>query len=186
MLLLFGFTTPAYAHGVVITYSLQSNGEVQLEAEFDTGEPMAEAQVTVYSPEDPLTPWLIGTADEVGRYTFVIDPDVLGLWDIQYRKAGHGDFTHVQLDEGMIDRGLMTQSPGELVPPTVNNSASTNTEDRRPATLQSGGNISTSGGFTSLQILLMSASVIWGFVGTALYFSNKPTQAHDHTHDHHH
>jgi hypothetical protein len=50
--------------------------------------------------------------------------------------------------------------------------------------LSSGGNVGSTGGFTSLQIMLMSASVIWGFVGTALYFSSKKTQ--EHGHDHHH
>jgi hypothetical protein len=59
-------------------------------------------------------------------------------------------------------------------------------ETGESAVLSSGGNLSSSGGFTSFQIILMSASVIWGFVGTALYFSSKRTQDHGHAHDHHH
>jgi hypothetical protein len=54
------------------------------------------------------------------------------------------------------------------------------------AVLSSGGNAATSGGFTSFQILLMSGSVIWGFVGTALYFSGKKSQDHSDAHGHHH
>ncbi len=295
LLVTFSFAATAYAHGVVITYNLKANGEVELYAEFDTGEPMAEAQVTIYSPEDPMTPWLTGTADAEGRYLFVIDPEMPGIWDIQYRKAGHGDMVHIQLEAGMIDPALMDHAPGELLPdapPTAETESLPETEaaaanapeketpavgeeengaddpeisgneteaglaelglgkaeteieakesvaeamepERPPvneaetaveptaatqaepapevdaaeteivaqaapkpvnspeetgevAVLSSGGNTATTGGFTSLQILLMSVSVIWGFVGTALYFSGKRTQDHNHTHDHYH
>lgn len=284
LLLPLTFAATAYAHGVVITYTLKANGEVELFADFDTGEPMAEAQVTIYSPEDPLTPWLTGTADARGRYVFIIDPEMPGIWDIQYRKAGHGDIVHLQLEEGMIDPAMLDQGPGELLPDapaagtapeagsgvtaveeesneaegtvlaareteveaaklttaepaTAAESKQTKAEEMEtgavtvpetetavqpesltqseivpdidmaeqetaaqvapePATapketgeatvLSSGGNVSPAGGFTSLQILLMSASVIWGFVGTALYFSSKKTQDHEHGHGHHH
>ena len=187
LLLPLGFAATAYAHGVVITYILNANGEVELLAEFDTGEVMAEAQVTIYSPEDPLTPWLTGVADSEGRYTFVIDPDMPGTWDIQYRKAGHGDFIHVQLEAGMIDPALMAQSPGELLSnPSTATVAIPVTESAPESNLLAGSNTGATGGFTSFQILLMSASVIWGFVGTALYFSSKKTQDHSHAPGHHH
>jgi len=293
LLLTFSLAATAYAHGVVITYALKSNGQVELVAEFDTGERMANAQVTIYSPEDPLNPWLTGAADAEGRYVFVIDPDMPGIWDIQYRKAGHGDIVHLQLEAGMIDPVLLEQAPGALLPETpatrttpaettpeadmpVDEKAETtenvvDTADETTATesnlasaeieaaagepgaaepepepqetlveaaeqaaapvveaesalepepaaqaevapqaeaaaetemaapkpaarpeeavvLTSGGNTATTGGFTSLQIILMSASVIWGFMGTALYFSNKkrPTHNHEHAPGHHH
>jgi nickel transport protein len=302
MLLTFGFTSKAYANGVVITYSLRANGEVELLAEFDTGEPMAEAQVTIYSPADPLTSWLSGTADAEGHYSFVIDPAIPGSWDIQFRKAGHGDIVHLQLEAGMIDPAMMDQAPGELLPDTpaaktiaaeaassagpetdaaaveeksalaergadttgqttandidltgiesaieaaepnsaatavaegketraeqmetetatvteaepvvqpepvaqaeidsevgpaaaetaaqvAPRSANVAEEPDQVAVLSSGGNTATTGGFTSFQILLMSGSIIWGFVGTALYFSGKKNQDHSHRHGHHH
>ena len=302
LLLTFSFAATAYAHGVVITYSLKANGEVELHAEFDTGEPMAEAQVTVYSPADPLTSWLSGTADAEGHYSFVINPALPGSWDIQFRKAGHGDIVHLQLEAGMIDPAMMDQAPGELLPDTpaaetiaaetassagpetdaaaveeksalaervadttgqttandidltgneseieaaepntaataaaevkessaeqmetetatvteaepvvkpepvaqaeidpevgpaaaetaaqvTSSLANVPEEPDEIAILSSGGNTATTGGFTSFQILLMSGSVIWGFVGTALYFSGKKNQDHSHTHGHHH
>ena len=266
LLATFSFAAAAYAHGVVITYTLKANGEVELSAEFDTGEPMAEAQVTIYAPEDPLTPWLTGTADAEGRYVFVIDPEMPGIWDIQCRKAGHGDMVHLQLEAGMIDPALMDHTPGELLPgtlaaetetlseaeaaptavaesgamaveeksetaveanqtPAAESEAETAAEavvEPEPVTqveeaaaavdpaetettaqivpepvspsketaevtvLSSGGNTATTGGFTSFQIILMSASVIWGFVGTALYFSAKKTQDHSQAHGHRH
>lgn len=39
------------------------------------------------------------------------------------------------------------------------------------------GTASAGGGFTVPQIILMSASVIWGLVGTALYFARGRGQA---------
>ena len=259
----FTLTSVAYAHGVIITYTLKANGQLELHAEFDTGEPMGEAQVTIYSPEDPLTPWLTGVADEMGDYIVVLDPDLVGAWDVQFRKAGHGDIIYIQLEAGLIDPALVVDPPGDLmgeplaaemeaapvddvkksmedslkISPAVANQAETAVKDKAIAeaettaedkaispetvvetkvlapvetdpernavdgqdaviqtgndreavpVISSGGNTATSGGFSSLQILLMSASVIWGFVGTALYFSNKKTQAHDQAHGHHH
>ena len=121
------------AHGVRITYTIALT--VQLQAEFDNGDPMADAQVLVYAPDDPATPWLTGQADENGRFSFVPDPTLPGTWDVQVRSAGHGDMIHIPVEE---------QGP------------------------LSGGT-----GFTPAQIVLMAAAVIWGFVGTALYFSGR-------------
>ncbi len=167
------------AHGVIVTYNLKSDGVIELVGEFDTGEPMGEAQVTIYAPSDPANPWLIGTADELGRYAFVFDPELLGTWDVQYRKAGHGDFIYIQLEAGMIDSALVKNPPGELKSIEVEAVA------QGPAVISSGASTASSG-FSSIQVLLMSASVIWGFVGTALYFSSKKSEPHDHSHDHGH
>lgn len=191
LLLTFIFAATAYAHGVVIIYTLKADGVVELFAEFDTGEPMAEAQVTIYAPDDPLTPWLTDTADAEGRYRFVIDPELLGTWDVQYRKAGHGDIIHFQLEPGMIDAALVTHPPGKFTsataPPNPEKKPANTGTSVEPSSVSSGGNTAASGGFSSIQIILMSASVIWGFVGTALYFSSKKTtKDHSHAHGHHH
>lgn len=121
------------AHGAKIEYSV--NMAVEIVATYDSGEPMDAAQVTVYAPDDPATPWLSGTTDEDGCFTFTPDAEIPGTWDVQVRQAGHGDIIHIPIGEGTASGG--------------------------------------STGFTPIQIVLMSASVIWGFVGTALYFSRK-------------
>ncbi len=184
-LLLIGSAAAAYAHGVIINYNIAANGQVELYAEFDTGEAMTEAQVTIYAPQDPLTPWLVGTADSEGRFLFTLDPEQLGTWDIQYRKAGHGDMIHFELAAGMIDPALVNRSaigqPAEMTQPASPPPAA----PASPASVVSGGS-SGSSGFTSLQILLMSASVIWGFIGTALYFANKSAAPHNHEAAHGH
>jgi nickel transport protein len=130
ILVIVGVVTPVSAHGAKIEYTVSM--AVQIQAAYDSGEPMAGGQVTVYAPNDPATPWLKGECDEEGRFIFTPDPAIPGTWDVQVRQAGHGDIVHIPLGEEMA--------------------------------------LSGGGGFTTLQIVLMSASVIWGLVGTALYF----------------
>ncbi|MEM8861168.1 MAG: carboxypeptidase-like regulatory domain-containing protein [Chloroflexota bacterium] len=122
----------ANAHGTAVTYSLVST--VRVNAEFDTGEPMSEAQVTVYAPNDPQTPWLKGVADADGNFSFDPDPEIIGDYSVQVRLAGHGEFITVPVG---------------------------------------GGTASSTGGQTTAQQLIMAAAVIWGFIGTALYFSAR-------------
>ena len=122
----------AYAHGAHIDYTV--NTSVEIVARYDTGEPMAGAQVLVYAPDDPATPQLTGICDESGRFTFVPDRD--GTWDVQVRLSGHGDMVHIPVGEGV-----------------------TTSED--------------SGGYSALQIAMMSLCVIWGLIGTALYIRRR-------------
>ena len=138
----FWLTTPAvnaFAHGTVI--DLADVQAIEIIAHFDSGEPMADAQVSVYAPTDAANPWLTGTADSEGRFVFTPDRALTGEWAIQVRTAGHGDWVYIDMADG--DIAAMTAS---------------------------------SGGFTTAQIILMSVAVIWGMIGTALYFARpKPT-----------
>jgi len=124
---------PAYAHGAKIEYTVGMT--VEIFAAYDSGEPMAGAQVTVYAPEDLSTPWLTGVCDDEGRFSFTPDTAKSGTWDIQVRQAGHGDIIHIPI-------GAAAAGPG-------------------------------GGGNTPLQIVLMAVCVIWGSIGTALYFSRR-------------
>ena len=126
--------TEAYAHGVSIEYT--SNVEIEIIARYDTGTPMAGAQVAVYAPGDPSIPWLTGVCDEQGRFSFVPDTSQPGIWDVQVRLAGHGGIIHIPIGEDTTA-------------------------------------IDGSGNFSHLQIGLMAACVVWGTVGTALYFSRR-------------
>ena len=126
-------TTTVMAHGAKIEYTLST--AVQITAEYDSGEPMNAAQVSVYAPNDPGTVWLSGVTDEEGRFTFTPDPALPGTWDIQVRQAGHGDIVHIPIGAGVASAGGT--------------------------------------GFTAMQIVLMGACVVWGFVGTALYFARR-------------
>ena len=125
--------TSALAHGAIIEYTI--NMSVEITAKYDSGEPMAEAQVAVFAPNDLSTPWKTGTTDSQGHFTFTPDPEIPGTWDIQVRQAGHGDIVHIALGEDI--------------------------------------ETTKSTGFTPLQTILMGACVIWGFIGTTLYFSRR-------------
>lgn len=112
-LLTMGLTGAVYAHGARIEYTLST--AVELVATYDTGEPMAGGQVTVYAPDDPATPWLTGECDDEGRYVFMPDPDKLGTWDVQVRQAGHGDIVHIAIGEGVAGSGGGGLSVAQIV-----------------------------------------------------------------------
>jgi len=84
------------AHGAHI--QSRTTAAVEIQASYDTGEPMAEAQVRVYSPEDPQTPVFSGVTDNSGKFVFV--PTQPGDWEISVRQAGHGDIAVVPVEAG--------------------------------------------------------------------------------------
>jgi nickel transport protein len=131
--LILGLATTVHAHGAKIEYTI--NMTIEIQATYDNGEPMAEAQVTVYAPDDLAAPWMTGVCDNEGRFTFTPDASIPGTWDVQVRKAGHGDMVHIPIENE--------------------------------------GATSGSSGYTTLQYVLMGATTVWGFVGTALFFSSR-------------
>ncbi len=143
----------AIAHGANIEY--KSTNALQINATYDSGQPMSNAQVTIYAPDDPATPWLTGTTDENGRFIFVPEPTKIGNWEVKVRQAGHGDIISI---------------PGAI--PGVNSPSSINHNEPN-AENQSVSSQNYSQNYTPMQKGLMIISVGWGFVGTALFFSRK-------------
>lgn len=94
-------TRVVLAHGVELEYYECS--AIEVVARYDTGEPMAEAQVAVFAPGSPAEPWLTGFCDESGRYSFVPDPQIPGLWEVQVRQAGHGGRIRIEVGESGVD-----------------------------------------------------------------------------------
>jgi len=113
---------------------------VLIEAAYETGEPMAQAQVTVYGPTDPARPAMTGLTDEYGVFGFVPTPGETGSWAVQVRQAGHGAMAHVRV-EGSSDASTIHEPSSSPV--------------------------------TGLQRLIITAAVIWGFIGTALFFTRR-------------
>jgi nickel transport protein len=103
VLVLLVLPTSALAHGVNIEYS--SDVEITIVAKYDTGSPMAGAQVAVYAPDDPTTPWLTGVCDDEGVFSFTPDTSKPGTWDVQVRLAGHGGIIHIPVGEGAASSG---------------------------------------------------------------------------------
>ena len=141
--LLFVFTFPVYGHGAWVTWEILGDS-IHISASFDNGQPLGLAQVTVFSGAAPSVPYLAGMTDENGEFSFLPDKEESLSWDIQVRKAGHGDIVSVSLSEDSI----------------VDNEQSR---------------------FTTLQIVLMSTCVVWGFVGTAFFFASKRKKHNAHT-----
>ncbi|MBA7593495.1 hypothetical protein ES703_00418 [subsurface metagenome] len=103
LLIILGLPTEVHAHGVVIKYT--SDIEIEIVATYDTGEPMDGAQVLVYAPDDPSTPWLTGVCDDKGHFTFTPDTSKPGIWDVKIRQAGHGGIIHIPVGEDAVATG---------------------------------------------------------------------------------
>jgi len=130
---------PAWGHGVDLSY--RQTQAVEITATFDSGEPMANAQVVVYAPDEPSQPWLTGTTDEQGRFLFSPDRDEAGTWEVTVRQAGHGDVVTIPVDaEAGTTLATATRASGD-------------------------------GELSPLQQWVLAAAVIWGFIGTALFFA---------------
>lgn len=74
---------------------------MEIQATYDSGEPLAEATVQVFAPDDPQTPVYTGLTDADGKFVFV--PTAPGNWEVSVRQAGHGDIAVVPVEsEGAI------------------------------------------------------------------------------------
>ncbi|WP_414414004.1 hypothetical protein [Synechococcus sp. R8-2] len=142
-LLAFGLllSAPAWGHGVEASWRAVPAFEIQ--ARYDSGEPMRSAQVTVFAPTDPTTPWQEGQTDAQGRFLLQPDPNLTGLWQVRIRQVGHGVLVNVPVGEEFPQtEGIPSASPP----------------------------------FGPLQRGVMAGCVIWGCLGTALFFS-RPRQS---------
>ena len=139
-----GFSRQVFAHGVNIVY--QHKQAIEVKATYDDGTPMSKAQVVIYAPDNPAIPWLKGKTDEEGKFNFIPSSDVSGNWDIKIRQSGHGNIISI---------------PWQTDQPT--------------AVVESQENISdfADSSYTPMQKIVMAASGVWGFVGTALFFSRQ-------------
>jgi len=146
-----GWSEKVLAHGVQIEHS--ASQAIEINAKYDTGTPLENAQVTVYSPDDPTTPWKQGTTDEQGNFVFTPDPSKTGYWEVKVRRAGHGGLTSIPVGTETNN----AQVSASLPPDNQNNQTSFYSQ--------------TSQGLSPIQKGIMIGSVLWGCVGTALFFS---------------
>jgi len=87
---------------------------IAIRARYDSGEPMANAQVTVYAPDKPSTPWRQGTTGSNGRFAFVPAGASSGSWEVRVRKAGHGEIVSIPAgnETGAAAAGSLAGSTG--------------------------------------------------------------------------
>lgn len=145
------FAPAVQAHGVRVTYS--SAETIQVQATFASGEPLGNAQVTVFSPANPQIPWSSGTTDPAGNFAFVPDPALPGKWEIQVRLAGHGDILHIPIEANdAADTPSRTGAALAIAPSS------------QPISTQQ---------LPLGQKLAMGGLFAWGCLGTALYFKRE-------------
>ncbi|MCF2972622.1 hypothetical protein L1047_15610 [Synechococcus sp. Nb3U1] len=99
----------ASAHGVEASY--RAIPTFQIKARYDTGEPMGSAQVTVFAPTDPATPWQEGQTNAAGQFVLQPDPQLSGLWQVRIRQAGHGVLLNVPVGEDAAIAAGVSSSP---------------------------------------------------------------------------
>jgi nickel transport protein len=117
MLAIAGVAPKALAHMIETDFSLFGE-ELEFTSTFSTGEPVQEAKVTIYSPENPDEPWAELTTDEAGRFSFDPDESIAGNWEIRIEQGiGHADLWTVPVsDEIGVDFDNITQSIEEDEP----------------------------------------------------------------------
>ena len=146
---------PGLAHGVTVEHRAVSS--IELVARFETGEPMANAQVLVYAPDRPTEIWQQGTTDDQGQFSFAPDPAQPGRWEVMVRQAGHGELTIIEVGAGAetADAG----GEAAISAPGTDAERATNSL------------ISPSTTLSPVQRGITIGSVIWGCIGTALFFN---------------
>ncbi|MGK7949046.1 MAG: carboxypeptidase-like regulatory domain-containing protein [Xenococcaceae cyanobacterium] len=145
-----GFSRQVFAHGANIVYRQIS--AIEVTATYEDGTPMDNAQVVIYAPDNPAIPWLKGTTDAEGKFSFIPASNVSGNWDVKIRQSGHGDIVSI---------------PWQADDRTTGVESTDNVADGDKTIL------STNSNYTPMQKIVMAATGVWGFVGTALYFSRQ-------------
>jgi nickel transport protein len=137
------------AHGADVTAAVTRHVAVELgvavHATYHSGRPMAGARVTVTAPGAPDEPWLVGECDAEGRFEFAPPVDRPGTWEVLVTHHGHGG----RLSIDVVGEG---EEAGSAV---VTAEASSTAH------------------LTAMQKILMGACVVWGLIGTALFFSRR-------------
>lgn len=147
-------TDKVLAHGSIINY--QTKESIEIQAKFDNGTPMKNAQVVIYSPNNPTEAWLTSNTDENGKFVFSPDFSQLGNWSVKVRTAGHGGVINIPIE-----------SPS----PEIDNS-----DTQEIVTSRSTSSQPLNMTLTMTQKLMMATTGVWGFVGTALFFSRRKNE----------
>ena len=159
------YSLPSFAHNTIIEY--QATEAISIEAKFDNGQPMTNAQVVVYAPDKPSQPWQKGSTDEQGKFSFIPDYSKLGNWSVKVRSAGHGNVVNIPIKSQL---SLTSEVETNSLPQTTK---VTSEQESKVETYSSSLSADTNAPLSLSQKLLMAMMGSWGFVGTALFFSRK-------------
>ena len=185
-----GFASVGRTHGGRIEQKAAE--AIVLETFENSGAPMSGAIVAIYTPQDSVTPWKTGTTDAQGQFIFIPDRSQPGEWTAQIRFAGHGHTIPIPIPPEIPPETAAAPVPGNA--PDSKDTAKTH-ENLAPVESTSTEAISqtiapplspplsppVSSASSSPAILpntplqqgLLVGSVLWGFVGTGLFFSRR-------------
>ena len=170
-LVFLGFSPIVLAHGFRLEQ--QRTEAIVIQSLEDSGKPMIGAMVLVYTPSDRSTPWKTGATDNQGQFIFIPDRTQPGVWTVQVRQAGHGHEIAVEVLPAPAPQGnpVIASSPEALKPDILPSLAPSPSPvpiesnlSRIPPVLPN----------SPAQQGLLVGSVLWGFVGTILFFSRQP------------
>ncbi|WLT38579.1 carboxypeptidase-like regulatory domain-containing protein [Synechocystis sp. B12] len=156
-------TVPALAHGVKVEH--HSVAAIAVAAHYDSGQPMAEAQVLVYAPDNSSQPWLTGVTDKEGKFTFTPAGDRPGNWEVAVRQGGHGNMITIPWQPE-------TKVNDSTDAANASNALTSNT-NQGPPEITAASVPDANAALSPIQRGITLGAVIWGFVGTALFFSRS-------------
>ncbi len=121
-LMLIGTPAKVLAHAVETNYQLSS--QLELQTVYSSGEPLQQAEVIVYAPNDPSKPWLVGKTDEQGKFSFLPDSSIPGDWSVEIHQEGHEDYLTVPVTNQGVDVNNISEGNGKdihyaVFPPSI-------------------------------------------------------------------
>ena len=103
LLAIVGFAPKAFAHMIETDFNVFEQ-ELEFTSTFSSGEPVQDAQVTIYAPSNPEEPWVELTTDENGQFSFIPDESIPGDWEIRIEQdVSHGDLWTVPVTGTGVD-----------------------------------------------------------------------------------
>ena len=99
-----------FGHGVGFR-TIDDPGALVVEFYYSTGEPMAYAQVLVWSPEDDKVEFQNGRTDKNGRFAFA--PTQNGAWRVEASDGrGHKAVAQCPVEKGTSEKPAPASAPG--------------------------------------------------------------------------
>ena len=106
-------TGKAAAHMVETDYLLSSDNGLAIDVNFSSGEPLADAPVKIYSPNNPDEPWMEGRTDENGEFAFKPDSKMNGEWTVEIGEYSHADYLSVPVESDGIQINDISSGPSQ-------------------------------------------------------------------------
>ncbi|OKH15174.1 hypothetical protein [[Limnothrix rosea] IAM M-220] len=101
----------AAAHMIETDYTMGFDG-LEIQATFGDGESFPDAPVSIYSPDNPDEPVLVGRTDSEGKFSFQPNQEIEGDWAIEIGDAetSHWDYLVVPVSNSGVELDAISQA----------------------------------------------------------------------------